>query len=87
MSRTLYLLSGGRESSDWVRNLVATPEVTVEIGDRTSQGVARVLEPDGEEDALARRLLVEKYSPRDSSDLREWGRTSLAIAIDPAADR
>ncbi len=83
--RTVYLLAGGRESADWVRNLVSTPEVTVEIGDRTWHGVARVLDPEHQpnhqEDALARRLVVEKYAPRDPSDLDEWGRTSLAIAI------
>jgi deazaflavin-dependent oxidoreductase (nitroreductase family) len=32
---TLYMLSGGRERSDWVKNLRAEPSVMVEIGDRT----------------------------------------------------
>jgi hypothetical protein len=27
-------------------------------------------------------LLVEKYQPRYSGDLTEWGRTSLPVAID-----
>jgi len=29
---TLYMLSGGRERSDWVKNLRRTPAVTVELG-------------------------------------------------------
>ena len=56
----LYLLSGGGESADWVRNLRKTPAVHVRIGSRTVAAKAReVTAPD--EDALARRLLDEKY--------------------------
>ncbi len=39
--------------------------------------------PDTDEDGLARRLLVEKYRSSED-DLASWGRTSLAVAIDPA---
>jgi deazaflavin-dependent oxidoreductase (nitroreductase family) len=84
--RTVYLLSGGRESADWVRNLETTPEVTIEVGERMWSGTARVLDPGTDEDALARRLVHGKYAPRDSSDLTEWGRTSLPVAIDLAAE-
>jgi hypothetical protein len=34
------------------------------------------------EDALARHLLLEKYSPAYSGDLTGWGRTALPVAID-----
>lgn len=81
-----YLLSGGRDSSHWVQNILHDPRVTLELGDETRATVARqVTEPD--EDALARRLLVEKYQPRDPDDLREWGRTAMPFAVDwrPAA--
>jgi hypothetical protein len=45
------------------------------------RGAARiVLGP--EEDALARRLLLEKYSPTYEGDLMDWGRTALPVAID-----
>src|SRR5919199_4076391 len=39
----LYLMSGGRERADWVRNLQATPQVTVELGDETHAGAARIV--------------------------------------------
>jgi len=52
---TLYLLSGGGRQSDWVRNLVSTPEVEVRIGDRRFTGRARII-GDPDEDRLARRL-------------------------------
>jgi deazaflavin-dependent oxidoreductase (nitroreductase family) len=79
---TVFLLSGGGDRSDWVRNILISPIVTLRIGEVQRSSRARVLQAGTEEDALARRLLVEKYGPRDRSDLTEWGRTALAIAID-----
>ncbi len=75
----LYLLSGGRDRSDWVRNLQANPNVSVELGTETFAGVAQVLAPDTPGDRHARELLVTKY--RKGNDLEEWGRTSLPIMI------
>ncbi|WP_083769014.1 nitroreductase family deazaflavin-dependent oxidoreductase [Thermobaculum terrenum] len=76
----VYLLSGGRDRSDWVRNIRANPQVTLELGGEVHTGKARVLQPDTAEDQLARRLLVEKY--RRGGELDEWGRTSLPIVIE-----
>ncbi len=73
------MLSGG-DRSDWVRNLQATPAVTIRIGEERRSAVARVV-AEANEDALARRLLVEKYRPRYSGELDEWGRTSLPVAV------
>jgi deazaflavin-dependent oxidoreductase (nitroreductase family) len=83
---TVYLLSGGRERSDWVRNLRAEPRATFELGGEVRETTARILEPGSDEDAMARRLLVGKYTSRDPDDLGEWGRTALPIALTwPAA--
>ena len=81
----LYMLSGGRERSDWVRNLARKPQVSVRIGKSTFEGVARVVEPDTPEDALARRLLVEKYHS-GHDDLSSWGREALPVAVDFSSD-
>jgi deazaflavin-dependent oxidoreductase (nitroreductase family) len=78
----LYLLAGGGRSSDWVRNLIQQPQVRLRLRERVYEASARVLEPGTEEDALARRLLVEKYAPRDSDDLTGWGRRALPVAIE-----
>ena len=78
---TLYMLSGGRDRSDWVKNLIRQPEVTVRLGGRTFEGRARIV-GSGEEDARARRLLLEKYSPGYAGDLSEWGETALPVAVD-----
>ena len=76
----VYLLAGDGERSDWVRNLLADPTVTLQLGDETRRVLARAI-TDPDEDALARRSLVEKYQPRDRDDLDEWGRTALPVAI------
>jgi deazaflavin-dependent oxidoreductase (nitroreductase family) len=76
----VYLLSGAGDRSDWVRNLMISPEVVLEIGDVKATTKARVV-TDPAEDAKARRLLAEKYRPRYRGDLTEWGQTSLPVAI------
>jgi deazaflavin-dependent oxidoreductase (nitroreductase family) len=76
----LYLMAGGRERADWVRNLLTEPRVTVELGAETHSGAARVLEAGTAEDYLARGLLVAKYRTADNS-LENWRRTALPVMI------
>jgi deazaflavin-dependent oxidoreductase (nitroreductase family) len=84
--RTLYLLSGGGDSSDWVRNLLADPSVTVRLRDTTYDATARFVERDNESDR-GRRLVFDKYQPRYTGSLDRWRRESLLVAIDvPRAD-
>ncbi len=82
---TLYLLSGGGDRSDWVRNLVARPEVTVRLGRRDAPaltGRARLVAVGSEEDELARRLVAGKYQPGYGGDLSGWRRSALPVAVD-----
>ena len=86
--RTLYLLSGGGDRSDWVRNLLRHPEVTVRLGRRDAAGLpgrARLVEPGSDEDELARRLVAGKYQPGYGDDLSGWRRSALPVAVDLAA--
>ena len=76
------MLAGGRERADWVRNLMADPRVTVEVGDLEAPATARVVEPGSDEDALARRLLLAKYQQPGRDDLERWGRAALPVAVD-----
>jgi hypothetical protein len=76
------MLSGGRERSDWVQNILAESEVSVRIGESNFGGRGRAVEAGTEEDAQARRLLLDKYSPSYSGDMTEWGKTALPVAID-----
>ena len=81
-ANTLYILSGGGEASDWVKNGRKTRDISVRLADVTYHGQLRIV-TEAEEDALARRLLLEKYAPpRYNGDLSSWGRTALPVAID-----
>jgi len=76
------VLAGARERADFVRNAMADPEVTVRIGDQEGVAAARVVEPDTDEDALARRLVLAKYQQPGKGDLESWGSTALPVAFD-----
>src|SRR5687767_10863441 len=79
---TLYLLSGGGEKSDWVKNLLKEPSVTVRITEHTFAGTARVVHA-AQEDTMARYMLAEKYQEwKEGRTLSDWARTALAVAID-----
>jgi len=84
---TLYLLSGGGDRSDWVRNLLTRPQVTVRLGRRDADGLAgraRLVEAGSDEDELSRRLVTGKYQPGYGGDLSGWRRSSLPVAVDLA---
>ena len=84
--QTLYLLSGGGEGSDWVRNLRADLRVAVRLRDTTYDADARVVD-EGEESERARALVFDKYQPRYSGSLERWRRESVLVAVDLAAAR
>jgi deazaflavin-dependent oxidoreductase (nitroreductase family) len=83
---TLYLLAGGGERSDWVRNLRADPEVSVRVRDVTYPATARVVEG-GRESRRARLLVFEKYQPRYSGSLEDWRESALPVAVDLRSSR
>lgn len=80
-SLTLYLLSGGREKADWVKNIRANPAVEVRIETSLFKGLGRLVSS-AEEDKLARSLVVKKYYGRDEVSTSGWEAESLAVAID-----
>lgn len=79
---TLYLLSGGGDRADWVRNLRADSAVTVRLGNTVHPGAARIVERGTDEDARARTLVFEKYRPRYTGSLDDWRERALPVAID-----
>lgn len=78
---TIYMLSGGGDRSDWVRNLVHTPRVTVEVGGAAFPGTARIV-TDPDEERVARDAVHGRYAARSDSDLTGWRDTALPIAVD-----
>src|SRR5690349_20041465 len=64
-NNTLYLLSGGLDKSDWVKNLLKSPNVTVRVGKHTFLAVARLV-TDKAEELSARNMVADKYHERES---------------------
>jgi len=79
---TVYLLSGNKDQSDWVKNMLKDPSVTVKIGRKTFQATARIVTNE-EEETMARNMLADKYYERKANgSLGNWARTALPVAID-----
>jgi len=79
---TAYLMAGGRERADWVRNLMANADVSLRVGSEWWPASGRVVDEGTPEDAEARRLMLAKYSTPGRGDLDSWGRSALVVAID-----
>ena len=83
----IYLLAGGGEQSDWVRNLRRQGRVSVRVG-RTTFGATAEIVADPPEERRVRELLATKYYGwRDGTLPNEWARTALPVELrlDPAA--
>jgi deazaflavin-dependent oxidoreductase (nitroreductase family) len=79
---SLYLLSGGGRESDWLKNLLKNPRVTVRIAKTVFSATARLV-ADPEEEMAARYMLAEKYQEWEQErTLSEWASTALTVAID-----
>jgi deazaflavin-dependent oxidoreductase (nitroreductase family) len=79
---SIYLLSGGGDRSDWVRNLLKDPAVKVRIAKHHFNGTARLVK-DEQEELSARYMLAEKYQEwEDGRTLSEWARTALVVGIE-----
>lgn len=82
---SLYLMSGGRDKSDWVKNLLKDPNVTVRIAGQTFPATARIV-TDKEEEMQVRERMADKYKERErDGSLSEWARTALVVGFDPRA--
>ena len=79
---SLYLISGGGERSDWVKNLVAEPAATVRVDGKTVPVKARVPVHPGEERTVAVDRLHAKYADQVSGSLEDWKRDAFIVALD-----
>ena len=79
----LYLLSGGGDAADWVKNIKKDPRVRVRINSQNAALRARVIRPGTKEDVSARELLDGKYMGwRAGKKLSSWARGALPVAVD-----
>ena len=81
-SGSIYLMSGGMDQSDWVKNLLKNPPVKVRIANHAFKATARIVKDDAEQ-MLARNLLADKYNERESDgSLSDWARSALVVGFD-----
>jgi deazaflavin-dependent oxidoreductase (nitroreductase family) len=78
---TVWMLSGGMDRSDWVKNILGNPAVRVRILDQWLAGAATVVDnPD--DDQRARECIARKYYHWTAGPLpTDWTRTALPIKI------
>lgn len=78
---SLYLMSGGGDKSDWVKNLMKDPNVTLRIAGQTFSALARVQKEKDEE--IIRNKMADKYKERESDgSLSDWARTALVVGLE-----
>ena len=81
----IYMMSGGRDAADWLRNIRKNAAVRVRFGDLWLNGTAAEIEGAADE-PRCRQLLAAKYQGwREGQRLSRWARESLPIAIDLAS--
>jgi deazaflavin-dependent oxidoreductase (nitroreductase family) len=79
--RSLYLLAGGGEQSDWVRNIRQKADVRVRVDDEEYDALGRIV-ADAAERERAAHLVFEKYQPRYGGDLTSWRARALPVAVE-----
>lgn len=79
-SDSVYLLAGGGERADWVRNLRADPAVGLRVERRRWDATAQVV-TDPAERLEAARLVFSKYQPGYGGDLSSWRAGALPIKV------
>jgi deazaflavin-dependent oxidoreductase (nitroreductase family) len=79
---TFYLISGGRESSDWVKNLLSHPVARVRLHGESFPVMARLpIGPSPERDQAITKL-HGKYQRHVSGSLEDWLRDAYIVALD-----
>jgi deazaflavin-dependent oxidoreductase (nitroreductase family) len=79
----LYLISGGGDRSDWVRNLQGNGCASVRIGDHKLHVVGHAPLAATAERARAVTALHAKYRSQVSGAEHDWQRDAFIVALDP----
>lgn len=77
----LYLMAGGGESADWVKNMRAERTVRVRLAGSEFDATAEVA-PSGIDEDQIRRSMAAKYQGwEEGAALSEWARTALVVKL------
>ena len=78
----VYLMSGGMDKSDWVKNLLKEPLVTLRIAGQTFAALASPLKGTPTED-MVRMKMALKYKEWEGQGPSKWARTALVVQFIP----
>ena len=78
----LYIMSGNMEKSDWVKNLLKEPHVSIRIAGQTFPAIAALLD-DKTLESIVRMKMATKYNEKEGSELSEWAKTALVVKFEP----
>ena len=78
----LYIMSGNMEKSDWVKNLLKEPNVSIRIAGQTIPALAALLDDKTLEDTV-RMKMATKYNEMEANELSHWAQTALVVKFSP----
>lgn len=79
----VYLMSGGMDRSDWAKNLMKDPNVTLRIAGQMFPATASILDDKLIEDQVRMKMAI-KYNELEEGSPSEWARTALVVKFDAA---
>jgi deazaflavin-dependent oxidoreductase (nitroreductase family) len=75
----VWFIAGDRERADWVRNLMADPACTVEIGFESRSGVAFL---DAQDELAPREALAVRYQHWEPGEpMTMWSTEGLLVGV------
>lgn len=74
----LYIMSGNMEKSDWVKNLLKEPNVSIRIAGQTFSALAALVD-DKTLESIVRLKMANKYNEKEGDELSEWAQTALVV--------
>lgn len=79
----LYIMSGNMERSDWVKNLLKEPNVSIRIAEQTFPALAALLDDKTLEDTV-RMKMATKYNEMEDNEPSHWAQTALVVKFSPS---
>ena len=79
---SVFLMSGGGERADWVKNINANRDVRVRIGEAVFEARGEVAPDEKDEIAVRERMAAKYQGWRPGGELSEWARNALLVRID-----
>jgi deazaflavin-dependent oxidoreductase (nitroreductase family) len=78
----VWMISGGRDRSDWVQNLLASRDASLRIGDHVFAVRARPAIEDPAERRVAAQSLHAKYAGQVRASAADWESEAYLVAFD-----